>query len=574
MSLFDTEPSTTSTTAAGAIDLTSFQVGSRKTIHYFENIWDPDTMPADDFNKYVVPKEGELVIKTTGNQIQWLYVYKVYQNKSDLRDIYILNSSGDTTEDQDTIFGSKGGPLAGEGIMGVDYSVRPPRARIDGTIMRPDATHAYLFLGDVLDLDNNASIISAVYDSSNNLLSNKIPVILAAINNYTNKSIFTTDQFSVTLGAESLPDGTRCTLVFFNNEMPVPPSQRVMVQQSSYLRDRELGVRYITDIELVSPWFTDSNNPDTIMLPITTPISGITFTALVHYSDGEPVEYPVNGNKFQLLGMDEYRPSFVGQRAELQLIYTLSNDEQFYIAQPGVERTKFRVYNLVADYAQDAYASKIYTYPYWIQQGSIYGLQHFLYNLDRLEFVDVSSLVTINESSPIFRPNAFNTLQDLTFNLLLSQVSPTYKASVYKQTTGIVLYNDVNGPGRRWGVQYDETQPIYDSLFGKLVNNGANTTINVTNGFTTVTDWLAALYTSVVPSFDQFSEEKAPTPDKFYIMLPNGTRYPAMVANWNQNISLPASQLNGQTAYICWVKTDSTGNEKQLAITGIVMSTS
>lgn len=571
--MFDDSPSTSNILAAGANDITTIGQGLRRNILFIGDVWDPDTMPADDISKYVVPKEGWLVWSLNDSELQWYYVYKVYQNKSELKPCALVTEESDTTEDQDVIFGTKGGPLAGEGIMGIDYSVRPPRASIDSTIMRPGATHAYLFLGENLDIDNGAKIISAVYDASSNLISNKIPVELAAINNYTNKMIYVTSEFSVTLGSDMLVNGTRATLVFFNGEQPILPSQRIVIQQNSYLRNRELGVRYVKDIELVSPWFTDANAPDKIVLPITTPLSGIVFSAAVHYSNGDIDERVVNGDQFQLLGTDEFRPSYPGQRAELTLVYTLADDEQFYIANPGVNGRKTRVYDIVAGNVQGAYAPKIYTFPYWESQGSVWSLKHFFYNLDRKEFVEVTTKTRISESSPAFKPSTYNTFQTLTFLLTLRDVSSSYNSTIYKQTTTIVLYNNVNGPGRRWGVQFEGASAVYDSLFAKTVNNNAGTTINLTNGFTNQADWLTALYWSVIPSFDQWNEEKAPTPTKLYFMLADGRKWPITLANWNKNLNVGINLVNGQTGFLCWVKEDGTGNEAQLAMTGVVIDT-
>jgi len=570
--MFDNTPITQNSRAAGATSISDAASGLRRQILWIGNLWDPDTMPAADESKYVVPEEGWLVWDLQDSVIIWYYVYKVYQNKSELRRATIFSDAGSTTEDQDAIFGEKGGPLNGEGIMAVDYSVRPNRARIDSTIMRPGAAYALLFLGDNIDPDNGGKIISAVYDKSANLTTNEVPVMLAAINNYTNKTVMTTDAFSVTLNEDALPNGSRCTLVFFDQgDMVITPSQRIVVQHGSYLRNRLKGVRYLLDIELISAWFTDSNDPDKMILPITTPVNGIEFRAVAHYSNGDRVELPVNGAKFKLLGTDEYRPSYPGQSAEVALVYTLADDEQFYVAQPGQAGRKTRVYQIVAGAPQGAYAPKLYTYPVWQSQGSQWGLRHFLYDLLRKAYVEVTDLVTLNESSPPFKPKSYNTLQDLTFNLTLKEVSPEYNATIYKQDTSIILYKDINGPDKRWGVQYSQDKPIYDALFAKTTNNGATTKVNLTNGYTKFEDWLQALYWSVQPSYDVFNEEKAPTPNIVYVMLQDGKRFPLSLTDWNKDLTIGAAQAKGQTLLLCWAQKDANGTEKQLAMTGVTV---
>lgn len=572
--MFDVTPSTSNVNAAGANTPEGVAAGYRKNIHYLGDIWDPDTMPASDFERYIVPKERELVWDLQDDVLVWYYVYKVYQNKSELRATTMYTTEGETTEDQDVIFGEKGGPLNGEGLMGVDYSVRPNRARIDSTIMRPGAAYALLFLGDNIDPDNGGQIISAVYDKSANMETNKIPVMLAAINNYTNKEIMTTNVFSVTKNADALPNGSRCTLVFFDQgNTIITPSQRIVVQHCSYLRNREKGIRYVTDIELISPWFTDSGDPDKLILPITTPMSGIEFRAAVHYSNGDVVEYTVNGDKFSMQGVEAYRPNYPGDSAEIVLIYKLSDDEQFYEAKPGQDGRFTRVYLITAGNIEGAYAPKLYTWPVWESQGSRWALRHFLYTLERKTFVDVTDQVVLNEISPPFKPNSYNSVQDLIFNINLKDVSPEYNSTIFKQQTSVVLYKDINGPGKRWGVQYAAAKPIYDSLAAKVVNNGAQTKVNLTNGFSKYEDWLTAMYYAVVPMYDMWNEEKAPEPNAFYVMLPDGTRYPATTLNWNNDVTIPVQLQKGQTIFICWVQRDGSGNEKQLAMTGVYVDT-
>lgn len=570
--MFDNSPITQNTRAAGATDISEAASGLRRNILWLGNVWDPDTMPAADFDKYVVPKEGWLVWDLQDTVLVWYFVYKVYQNKSELRVCTVFSDAGETTEDQDAIFGEKGGPLNGEGIMGVDYSVRPNRARIDSTVMRPGAAYALLFLGDNIDVDNGGVIISAVYDKSANMVSNKVPTMLAAINNYTNKSVMTTDTFSVTRNADGLPNGARCTLVFFDQgDMVITPTQRIVVQHGAYLRNREKGIRYLLDIELVSAWFTDINDPDKMIIPITTPLTGIEFRALAHFSNGDVVDMPVNGGKFKLLGVDEYRPHSPGQSAELGLVYTLSDDEQFYMAQPGQDGRKTRVYQLVAGAVEGAYAPKLYTYPSWDSKASQWALRHFMYDLLRKSYTEVTDLVTLNESSPPFKPKSYNTLQDLTFNLILKDVSPEYNATIYKQDTSIVLYKDINGPDKRWGVQYSQDKPVYDALFAKTTNAGAATKVNLTNGYTKFDDWLQALYWSVQPSYDIWNEEQAPTPNIVYVMLQDGKRFPLSLTDWNKDLTIGAAQAKGQTLLLCWAQKDANGTEKQLAMTGVTV---
>ena len=71
----------------------------------------------------------------------------------------------------------------------------------------------------------------------------------------------TTDSFSVTLNGETLSNGSRCTLVFFDEGGNyIPPYQPVFVQHSAYMANHQVGVRYVMrDRSLHRPWRADAS---------------------------------------------------------------------------------------------------------------------------------------------------------------------------------------------------------------------------------------------------------------------------------------------------------------------------
>ena len=567
--MFDQSPTTTVLTATPAVAIDDANNPERKAFHYIENIFDPDVHPASDLEKYVVPGEGELVFDVSNGRIYFVnYVDKQAGYKTHLTPWSLQPETAGTVE-QDEIFGIRGGPLAGEAILAIDYSVRPNVARIDATIMRPGAAYAELYLGN--DVSSNGKIISAIYDSALNKINTKIPTVLAEIVDRTNVNIMTTGQFSVVSNAETLTDGVRCTLVFKDEaDNFIPPVQPVMVQHSAYMRDHNIGIKTITEIELISPWFTNTSDPERMILPINTPIVGIEWRAKVHYNTGESVEMPVNGTKFSLLGLQRYRPEYPGQEAELVLTYQMAVDEQPDLALPGNPRHISRTYTVMAGAVEGSYTPKLYTYPEWDSVNSNWMLKHYLYDLDRKVRVDVSDKVTFNDQSPAYRPTSYGLEQTLIFNLNLRDVDTKYESVIFRQYTNITLYKDVNGPGKRWSVQYNFTKPVYNSVEAVVKNNGAQTTFNLTNGAADQLAWLDMLYWSIDPSHNTQTEEKAPTPTAFDIMTTQGARYRYQLSAWNKTNQIPIQLIKGHTYFICWVAVDGTGAEQQLAMTGFV----
>jgi len=569
--MFDQSPLSNAIQAVAGTNISPFNTGERKNFHYIENVYDPDIHPPSDLTKYVVPQEGELVFDTSNGVIY--FVAKVdWQGtlKSTLVPWRLQNIDEGNTTDQDYIYGLRGGPMAGEALLSIDYSVRPNVARVDSTIMRPGAAYAYVYLGSAA-IESN--IISAQYDQSLNMISKKVPVQLALINEYTNMSIMTSGAFSVTKNEEALPDGERAWLVFFDEGNNfIPPAQPLMVQHSSYMKDHNIGVKYVTGVELISPWFTRINDPDRLIIPVNVQLASVELRAITHYSDGSTsAPAAVNGGEYSLLGVSEYRPKFPGQTGDVVLVKKLAENEQHYIAQPGNPDFVRHTYTFEAGAAKGAYSPRIFSYPQWDASLTGYRLQHYLYDLDRKTFIDVTAVVTYNDKSPVYKPSAYGLSQALIFNINLKDVAPTYESVPFIQHTEVVLLKDINGPGDRWQVNYAYGKPTYAAKRAVATNNGALTKFNIANGQDEVNEWLDVMYWSVQPSYDVFNEDKAPTPTHFDLMHEDGRKWRYPLSAWNQDNGITISMQKGKTWYICWVNKNASGVELQLGMTGVTV---
>jgi len=571
--MFDSKPNTTSTGAVAALVASGANRPERKQIWYLEDIYDPDKHPPEDLTKYIVPIEGELVIDVhNGYLLEAYHVDREATMKTSFRPWTINNPLDENVIEQDWIFGMKGGPMVGEALLAIDYSVRPNVARVDATIMRPGAAYALLYRGD--SPGGGGKIISAQYDNAGNMLVNKVPTRLAEIVDRTNLEIMTTGPFSVTENEETLQNGTQCFLAFYDQGGNfIPPGQLVRVQHSAYMKDHRIGTKYVQEIRLLSPWFTNSNDQNRLMVPINVNLLALELRAQVVYSDGSvSAPAPVNGEEFSLLGLQEHRPTFPGQSTEVILIYKLKSNEQFLVARPGSPEYERKKYVFEAGNVVGAYSPRLFTFPQWDPSLVGYRLQHFLFDLDRKTFIDVSSKVTINEKSPAWKPSAYGIAQSMIFNINLRDVAPTYDSVTFIQYTELVLYRDLNTDGKKFDVSFVFDKPTYQNRDIKATNNGANTTVNIANGFTSQADWLNAMYWGVYPSFDRWNEEKAPTPTHFYLMHEDGRRWLYPLADWNKALPINIALQKGKTWFIDWVVRDSSGNELQLATTGVIVT--
>ena len=571
--MFDNKPTTSaaSVKAVAGLSLSDVSYTQRDGFWYIWQIFDPDKHQLSELDSYVVPKENNLVADPDNGVI---YRVKKVDDmnglKSELVIWNIMNQTESNTVDQDWIFGLREGPGLGEALLSIDYSVRPNVARVDATIMRPGAAYAMLYHGS--NLGDDKSIIGVQYDKTGNLIKKQVPVKLAAINDITNKNIMTTDSFSVTLNGETLSNGSRCTLVFFDEGGNyIPPYQPVFVQHSAYMANHQVGVRYVMGIELISPWFTNINDPKRIVVPINTNIRDIEFRAVVHYSNGDAVEMAVNGSKFNLMGLNEHRPTYPGQQSELTLTYYLDADEQFYLAKPGTPNHISEVYVAEAGQVSGVYSPKLYTFPYWDKAISGYNLIQYMYDLNRETRIQVTDITKYNEVSPVYRPTQYGMEQSLVFNVNMKDVNASNQPVTFKQRTDISLLGDVNSATDKWSVRFTQGKPDYVAKRLVPKNNGTKTTFKIDNGYANVDEWLKGMYLAVDPAMDTWHEDTPPTPDAFYLVSIAGKSYRYNVADWNKDLSIDVQFGNGETWLIAWVLRNKDGSEQQLAMSGVVV---
>jgi hypothetical protein len=574
--MFDKIPTSTSTSAMiPATEPTNIRnIGDIKRVYYIDQIFDPDVHPATDIDKYIVPLEGEIVVDTHNRR--FYEVSHVDRNNTWKSTLVVWSPiSTDTTTDYNLFPKSEYGFLQGELALMIDFSARPPVARVDSNATAPNAAYALLYKGDTIG--NAGQIISATY-SGNTLINSQITVAPVVYDNVENLTVQGANSFSVTMNEAELPNGTRCTLVYYDQGgIPIPQTYPVVVQQSGYLRDHQLDKRYVTSIELVAPWFTNSTLPDTMFVPINLALSAVEFRAIVHYNDGASVEHPVNSyngnNGFRIDGLDQYKPTAPGQISdEVVLTYFFAEGEQAMIVQPGAPRHMSNVYQIQATPAEGAYSPRIYTYPYW-DPASGYKLKHFLTDLDRKYCRDVTDKVTLNNQSPVFAGQKYNEEQSLIFNLNLRDVAAIYEPWSFVQETTVTLYNQATSPTatRMWDVRHSYLKPAFNNLFVEFWPLTGGTNPCRFGGITSTADFLAKGYTAFEPIYDPRQETQAPTPTHFDLIRSDGVTKTAIpIASFG---SLPIADMTliaGQTLFIRWTRREASGSELQLGVSAAV----
>lgn len=543
--------------------------GDIKRVHYIDQIFDPDIHPIADISKYVVPLEGELVHDVPSHRMLVVKHVDRYATWKTTYGDYFLLAEKDSS-DYNLYPQSEYGFLQGELALAIDFSTRPNDAQADSNATAPNAAYAILYKGSVIG--EKGEIISATY-TGQTLNSEKITVSPVVFDNLENNVIMGTNRFSVVKNEAELPNGTRCTLVYYDQGgRPIPPTYPLVVQHSAYLRDHQLDKRYVKSIELISPWFTNSTKPNTMFVPINLALKTVEFRAVIHYSDGDSEELPVNSfngdNGFRLDGINQYKPTTPGQVSdELVLSYFFKEHEQAMIAQPGAPRHISEVYEIVATPSQGAYSPRTYIYPYW-DPAVGYKLKHFLTDLDRKYCRVVDDQVVLNETSPVFNGRKFNEEQPVIFNLNLRDVSAIYEPWTFVQEATITLYNDPFTSGRKWDVRHSYSRPAFKVMTVEFWSQVGGSNPARFGSVADDQDFLNQGYWAFEPMYDPRQEVKAPEPTHFHLMRQDGTGKSGIpIAAWS---SLPISDLalsEGETLFIQWVRRDAgTGSELQLGV--------
>lgn len=531
---------------------------------YMHQVWDPDRYDKKDAYKYKVPFEGEVVFdNVTDIFYKCIKVDKENLLKPTFKIINAFKDNDNDGHDYDRdIFGIEAG-FQGEAILGVDYTVRPNRARVDAEVVCPAAAYALVYKGTTVTPEN---IISAVYSSSGIMMTKELPLELAGISILDNKNIMTTLPFSVTLNAEELPPGAKATLVWYDREgNPIARPVILNVQHTAVLHDHNIGRRYVERIELAAPWFTNSTKPDTMNIPINVQLETVAFYAIVHYSDGTHQEYPIDGKKIQLKGIREHTPSAPTQTSALTLVYWFDKDEAAYEADSGIGDSKRKNYTIVCEPFKGAYSPKLYFTPQF--DGRVWGMRSFLTDLDRQFAIEATDKMWLNESSPAFRPTSYGVEQNLIYNVRLSDLSPDFTPMIFKMHVTVVLKKPTE-KGSKWSVRYSYLGATYDDPTFKATQHVEGTRLDISAGAETVEDWLTKMYVALDPSYNPEREKAAPMPNAFELIDSTGRVWPFELIHWNQRLRFDKTFADGETLIIRWYKVDESGSKALLAVGG------
>ena len=403
-------------------------------IWHIDEIFDPED---DDSDGRYVPNKDDLVFSFSQG---WFRVIEVdyYTGQSELRAVTMPSH---LDEEETTLIGR--GPDTSYRVY-LDTQVLPYRLAVDARLhlYGSDVDKVKIIQGTNID---GGEVISRYYVKDQNLVGDHLPLESEI---WENGAESTTIQ-TVKVGhcSKKLDDGDVVTLVAFDQQGFVVMTARMLVKNTSWMRDIERPTKYVTNIELESDYLSALDDR-LVEIPINFPLDGLPLRGIVHYDDGSTKRLPIDGQKFALLGLNHFVASVLGYRQRATLIYYLSANEQAYDSLEGEHRHIAKSYTFKTTHVEGAYTVKLFTFPVWQNESDGYKLEHYLYTLNRDEAHRVTNDIEIAENSDEFGPTSYGTNQVLTFALDLNKVSQHYHRSYRHLQT---VYLRLDSPGNMTG---------------------------------------------------------------------------------------------------------------------------
>ncbi|MAP21601.1 MAG: hypothetical protein CL582_11755 [Alteromonadaceae bacterium] len=521
-------------------------------------------MTEDD--KRYVPNERDLVFSATEGffvveEVDYTTGLSVLKPWDEVRE------TGFGENDRDLLLGQGPGKISESYRVYLDTSVTPHTLAFDARLKVYGTTTKYVkvFKGTRIE---NGDVISRQYDQNGSLLGEDIPLEMARTEDASNLAI---KAPQVGYSAKAMEDGEIVTAVFYDDAGDVVSISHLLVKNTSFIRTMNESTKYITSIEIESPFLSKSDNR-VLECPINIPIEAIARMGIVKYSNGEEARMPIDGTKFDLYGLRRFVSTILGQRQPITLTYRLSPNEVAYGSVPGATNHITEDYLATTTKVDGAYSVKLFSYPTWVDETSGYRLEHFLYNLERDEVFNVTQYVELAANSKAFEPKEYGVAQDITFAVDLSKVSNRFKNYRHLQTTRIVLRRpglDTNTTN--WTVQFDRGEEAYgEGLKAELEFVNSNLwNLRVDNDFGSMEHWLREVYEKTLPLYDKTSEDKPPTPTHFRLIAGNySNEWP--VSMWNEVFTLNTIQEAGENVYLQFFRRTSQ-TDLELSTAGLII---
>lgn len=479
---------------------------------------------------------------------------------------YSMGGSTGVNE-EDILLGSNYG-LVGEAYrIFVNTDVVPHRMAFDNflKIHGSNVSHVKVFKG--IDISNSGQVVSAMFNASGVMTSENIPTETVRMPNGDLTGIKMPVEGWCT---ESLLQGELVTAVCYSVTGAITGITRLAVHRSNYIRTIDESKRFITGIELVSP-FMSTTNPLEAEVPFNLLIQSGSFLGKVNFSDGSSSVLAIDGTKFSLFGLENFITGVPHQSASLVLRYSLSPSEFSYVAgAPVPDRAIAKAYRLRTVEADGRYTVKLFAVPTWDAPNARWSLQYFLYNVDRQAIYNVTPHVTTGVGFSTFNGTLYGVVQNLTVTVNTNVLGASFGYFQHVQSFKVMLQNPAtnNVTNTYWYLEYSDGVRYGENRFaGVRVTPGNPTTKNldIANGFATVAAWLAEMYVPLEALYLSSIEVNRPTPTHVRLVSGSWSRELTIASVLDPIVGISEPLPQAGLLRLEFINRDSNG-DKQIAM--------
>lgn len=432
---------------------------------------------------------------------------------------------------QDILLGSGPGTQSESYRCYINGNVTPKTLAIDSRLRVYGSRAAYckVFLGT--DISASGIVISAQVNSAGQVISENLSMEPVGTDAGSNLAIRTPIQGYST---EYPADGEVVTAVIYESSGRVLSISKLLVKRTNFVRTTNASRKYITSIQLVTPFISSTDN-HLIEYPTNMLFQVGNLKGQVNYSDGTSIQLPIDGSRFILMGAESYVATQVGQRIPLLLTYNMASNEYGYsVNGDNTNRFVTADYEITTTEIVGAYNVKLFVVPVWQSPTLGYKLEYYLYNLDRQQIYYATPYVTLVAPYNTYNPLPNGNSQTLSVRIELSSLGSSFAYYNYAQTFTIALLTQGTATTANWWIRYSPGGvQIGGSNFAVLTNTSSGIwSANIAAGKATQQEWLDALYHGAEPLLHPLSEIQAPTPTHFRVKIGTTFNREIAIANW------------------------------------------
>ena len=476
----------------------------------------------------------------------------------------------------DVLFGTIPGYASESSRVYYDRSVTPHVLAIDKRLRMYGSETAYVMIFKGTDISlNTGRVIGYMVDATGHIGEKKIPLETVAFDQVNNISV---KAPKIAYTSDDLTDGEVVTVVAYTSGNAVVSYQKMLIKDTSFVMNGSTPVKYITSIEIDSPYLNTAKE-NWFSIPQFTDVDSISMKGIIRYNDGSSRDQTItlgNGGRMRLMGFENFVATIVGQKVPLVLTYYLDSTEETYGAQSavGTDRHISVMYQAEVMPVDGAAAVKLFPVPTWVDANNGWKLDYWLFSLDRKNFYYVTPYVQLGQTSADYQPLLYGQRQQLTVTIDLSKVDSRFKALRHAQTFDVTLVQDGLTDGDPWYLRYSPGQdPAYGKgisakfKFGSVDNWG----VKVDCGAKSQAEWLDALYYRTQPLFFPDTETQGLTPTHFVVVIASDVQVEFPISRWNTELAVKSGGSIGEGISLRWIHRDSSNNDLFLGASPMVV---